>query len=153
MSGGAPEKKQRGHYSGKKKRHTQKAQILIEKASGRILATAFAAGKVHDFLLFKQSRVAVLKETDCLADSGYQGMQKRHAQSQTPQKASKHHPLTPQEKANNRDLSRRRILVEHVIGRLKVFRLLSERYRNRRKRFGLRFNLISVLPLDLLQKS
>ncbi|MBT7070475.1 MAG: IS5/IS1182 family transposase, partial [Anaerolineae bacterium] len=34
---------------------------------------------------------------------------------------------------------------EHVIGKLKVFRILSERYRNRRKRFGLRFNLIASL--------
>ncbi|MBT7069820.1 MAG: IS5/IS1182 family transposase, partial [Anaerolineae bacterium] len=33
----------------------------------------------------------------------------------------------------------------HVIGKLKVFRILSERYRNRRKRFGLRFNLIASL--------
>ncbi|HEY9907692.1 MAG TPA: IS5/IS1182 family transposase, partial [Thermosynechococcaceae cyanobacterium] len=26
---------------------------------------------------------------------------------------------------------------------LKIFRILSERYRNRRRRFGLRFNLIA----------
>jgi len=38
-----------------------------------------------------------------------------------------------------------RILVEHVHRRLKVFRILSERYRNRRQRFGLRFNLIAGL--------
>jgi len=38
-----------------------------------------------------------------------------------------------------------RILAEHVIGKLKVFRILSERYRNRRKRFGLRFNLIAAI--------
>ena len=53
MPSGAAPKKQKDSYSGKKKRHTQKAQVLIERAGGRILATAFAAGKVHDFLLFK----------------------------------------------------------------------------------------------------
>ncbi len=118
---------------------------MIETASGRIFATAFAAGKVHDFALFKRSETALPGKTHCLADSGYQGVQKQHANSRTPKKKSKHHPLTREEKAANRELSRSRMLVEHVIGRLKVFRLLSERYRNRRKRFGLRFNLIAAI--------
>ena len=48
-------------------------------------------------------------------------------------------------KKANRELSQQRIFVEHVIGKLKVFRILSERYRTRRKRFGLRFNLIASL--------
>jgi len=42
-------------------------------------------------------------------------------------------------------LSHQRILIENVLARLKVFRILSERYRNRRKRFGLRFNLIAAI--------
>ena len=55
------------------------------------------------------------------------------------------HPLTKEQKANNRRLARQRILVENVIRRLKIFRILSERYRNRRKRFTLRFNLIAAI--------
>ena len=62
-----------------------------------------------------------------------------------PAKKSKLHPLTPEQKVANRELASQRIFVEHVIGKLKVFRILSERYRNRRKRFGLRFNLIASL--------
>jgi hypothetical protein len=43
-------------------------------------------------------------------------------------------------------------MVEHVNRRLKVFRILGERYRNRRKRFGLRFNLIAALVnIELLR--
>ena len=80
-----------------------------------------------------------------LADSGYQGLDKQHNNSQTPKKKSKHHPLTDQDKAGNREIARQRILCEHIIGRLKVFRMLSERYRNRRKRFGLRFNLLAAI--------
>lgn len=68
-----------------------------------------------------------------------------HANSQTPAKKSKRHPLSQAQKADNRALSRKRILIEHVIRRLKIFRILSERYRNRRKRFGLRFNLIAAI--------
>ncbi len=32
---------------------------------------------------------------------------------------------------------------ENVIGMLKRFKIIADKYRNRRKRFGLRFNLIS----------
>jgi transposase len=68
-----------------------------------------------------------------------------HPNSQTPAKKSKLHPLSQEQKASNRALSRKRILIENVIRRLKIFRILSERYRNRRKRFGLRFNLIAAI--------
>jgi len=118
---------------------------LIERTSGRILATAFCAGKRHDFKLFVQSRTALLKGTRCLADSGYLGLTKRHENSQTPHKKSKLHPLTPEQKTENRHLSKERFVVEHAIRSLKIFRILSERYRNRRKRFGLRFNLIAAI--------
>ena len=119
--------------------------MIVNKQTAQIIATAFAKGRVHDFQLFKNSQIGIVRQTVCLADTGYQGLTKLHANSQTPQKKSKHHPLTPDDKASNRDLARRRIPVEHVIGRLKVFRILSERYRNRRKRFGLRFNIIAAI--------
>jgi transposase len=81
----------------------------------------------------------------CLADSGYQGMAHFHANSQTPFKKSKLHSLTPEQKAANRKLASQRIAVEHVIAKIKVFRILSERYRNRRSRFSLRFNLVAAI--------
>ena len=92
--GGASQKKQRRTYSGKKKRHTQKAQVVADQKTRQILATAFSAGKTHDFKLFKQSRTAMAPQTGCLADSGYLGLAKHHANSRTPHKRSKHHPLT-----------------------------------------------------------
>ena len=98
-----------------------------------------------DIALFQRSHSAMVASVQCLGDSGYQGLQHSHANSQTPKKKSKHHPLTDAEKVSNRDLSRRRVGCEHIIGRLKVFRILMERYRNRRRRFGLRFNLIAAI--------
>ena len=85
------------------------------------------------------------KQTKCLADSGYLGLLKWHENSQTPHKKSKLHSLTKEQKAENRQLARERFVVEHIIRSLKIFRILSERYRNRRKRFGLRFNLIAAI--------
>jgi transposase len=95
--------------------------------------------------LFKESRCLFSKHIRSLADSGYLGLSHLHANSQIPAKKSKLHPLTKEQKTSNRQLSHERILVENVIRRLKIFRILSERYRNRRKRFSLRFNLIAAI--------
>lgn len=76
-------------------------------------------------------------------DLGYLGIQEIHNNSQIPKKNSKKKPLSKADKAYNKKLSSERIFIEHVIGKLKIFKIISERYRNRRKRFGLRFNLIA----------
>jgi len=60
-----------------------------------------------------------------------------------PKKNRKKHPLTKEDKQKNRALSSDRVLNENVIGVLKRFKIIADRYRNRRKRFGLRFNLIA----------
>ena len=86
-----------------------------------------------------------------LTDTGYQGLKKLHAKTQMPKKKSKKHPLTKEDKKTNRELSRDRVLNENVIGSLKRFKIISDRYRNRRKRFGLRFNLIAgIHNLELI---
>jgi hypothetical protein len=84
-------------------------------------------------------------ELELVADSGYQGLDKLHEKSQTPKKKPKRGQLTRDEKRANRELSRRRIVVENVIRSLRIFRIMLERYRNRRRRFSLRFNLIAGL--------
>lgn len=93
--------------------------------------------------MLKNSRVRFRASTTAKTDSGYQGITELHSKSVTPKKKSKHHPLTKVEKRANRQLSSDRVLNEHVIGALKRFRIIADRYRNRRKRFGLRFNLIA----------
>lgn len=54
------------------------------------------------------------------------------------------------DKSNNQKLAREHVLNENVIGVVKRFKVLSDRYRNRRKRFCLRFNLIAgIYNLEL----
>jgi transposase len=119
--------------------------LIADGSTARILATDFGHGSQHDFLWFNQSDYSCSEPTGILADAGYQGLAKLHPNSQTPSKKSQLHPLIPEPKANNRTLSRKRILVENIFRKLKSFRILSERYRNRRTRFSLRFNLLSAL--------
>jgi hypothetical protein len=135
--------KQKHYYSGKKKKHTIKTQVVVNKKNSQILAVNFSNGKKHDFQLFKESSLRINKNTKLLADTGYLGITEIINNSEIPHKNSKKHKLTKREKMENKEISSKRILIENVIGSVKRFRILSERYRNRRKRFGLRFNLIA----------
>ena len=117
--------------------------MLANLKDGQIIALAFSNGKKHDFRLFKESRTHVLPETLLQADTGYLGLANLHANSSLPRKRSKKHPLTKQERQENRAISSQRIFVEHTIRFVKRFRILSEPYRNRRRRFALRFSLIA----------
>ncbi len=122
-----------------------KAQILIDEETEQIIATFFGKGKTHDYKLFEMSQVRLGKTLQLRADLGYWGLQSASAKIVLPSKNSKMHPLTKAEKKLNQALASKRVKVENVIRRLKIFRILSERYRHRRKRFGLRFNLIAGL--------
>ena len=113
--------------------------------TGRIFSAAFCTGRKHDFQLFKESGIELPPHVLLLADAGYQGAAAIYPNSQISFKKTKLHPLDKEQKAHNRMLSRKRILIEHIFRKLKVFRILRERYRNRRKRFGLRFSLIAVV--------
>ena len=109
------------------------------------MATAFSYGSKHDFQLFRDDKLEIAQHIRILADAGYQGLADLHENCQTPFKKSKYHPLTKKEKQRNHSLARKRIVIEHIFRKLKVFRILSERYRNRRKRFTIRFNLIAAI--------
>ena len=87
---------------------------------------------------------------DVLTDTGYQGLKKLHGKTQMPKKKSKRNPLTKEDKRTNRQISKERVVNENIIGRLKRFKIIADRYRNRRKRFALRFNLIAgIYNLEL----
>jgi IS5 family transposase len=122
-----------------------KSQIVVDGRSKEVICTAHGRGTTHDFALYKQSQLELHESLELLADSGYQGLSKLHDKSRTPKKRSKKRQLTKGERRANRELSRRRVVVENVIRSLEIFRILLERYRNRRKRFSLRFNLIAGL--------
>jgi len=115
----------------------------MDKKTAKIICTNMANGKRHDFRLLKESGLHFHEHTKVITDMGYLGLQKIHSNTFMPKKKSKKSPLTPDDKKQNRKLSSQRVLNEHVIGKLKRFKILSDKYRNRRKRFGLRFNLIA----------
>ncbi|WP_308506896.1 transposase family protein [Spiroplasma poulsonii] len=100
------------------------------------------------FKSFEQSaikipiKIPILKNTKLIVDSGYQGIQKNHNNVLIPTKKTKKNPLNKEQKQYNRLVSKMRIIIENIFAILKKFKIITEKYRNRRKRFGLRFNLI-----------
>ena len=80
-----------------------------------------------------------------VADSGYQGLVKDHPQSCLSRKKPCGKEFSPNDKTHNRSLGRFRMPIEHVIRSLKIWHIVKETYRNRRKRFSLRFKLIAGL--------
>jgi hypothetical protein len=102
---------------------------------------------VHDFRIWKESQIYI--KIELIADKGYQGIKKIHENSRIPIKKTKGNSLTEEEKKFNQQLAKERIIVEHVNRKLKIFRILSSRYRNRRRRFGLRLNLIAGINYEL----
>lgn len=140
-----PTRHQQAYYSGKKKRHTVKAQRVVAAFSLQILTVVCGLGRTHDFALFKQARLPLAAPVEVYADSGYQGIHQFHAASAIPVKASKHHPLTDDERAYNRALARLRIAIEHVNRRCKIFRIVKETYRGKHRHMGLTWHLVAGL--------
>ena len=91
-------------------------------------------GKTHDYRMLKEEFPPCqnwFKNFDMRLDLGYQGFAKDYECKQVymPTKAYKKRPLTDEQKAVNREFSRQRIGIEHSIGRMKRYRILSDRLR------------------------
>ncbi|WP_265732756.1 transposase family protein [Acinetobacter sp. TTH0-4] len=80
-----------------------------------------------------------------MTDLGYYGLEQDGFKLLMPIKKKKNLPLFDVEKKYNKMIGKIRVVIEHINSQLKTFRILSERYRNRRKKFGLRINLIAAL--------
>ena len=104
---------------------------------------AQSEGRKHDYRLFKESKTYIHNTIKSQVDTGYQGLQKKHLNTEIPKKRSKKNPLTEADKKENQRISSSRVTVENVIRSIKIFRIIAEKYRNRRKRFTLRLNLIA----------
>ena len=124
-------KPRREYYSGKQGDHTIKHQIAVDgkiavDETGQIQAVSHSyPGRVHDKRVYDTEQVVIPRETEAIGDLGYQG-----SVLTVPNKKPKGGTLSEQEKAYNREHASERILVEHVIGKLKIFKILKDRFRN-----------------------
>jgi hypothetical protein len=120
--------RQRRTYSGKKKRHTLKSQVVTD-AKGEILELDTGhRGPKADIRIYEESGVEErYPKAHKTADKAYQSSD--HPTLHTPQKKPKGGELTPEQREENRRLSQKRIFVEHSVRRIKGWRILREDYR------------------------
>lgn len=126
--------KQRKHYSGKKKQHTIKTQLVIRKDRKIYDVSRSHPGHIHDKTLMIKERTPdkIPRPSRIRADSAYQNIEKDFPEHTfiLPEKANRWHKLTQKQKKANKDKSAKRIPVEHVIGKLKNFKVLAHKYRH-----------------------
>jgi hypothetical protein len=115
---------------------------VLDADTKMIICIHIEKGSCHDFKLYKKSKLRIHPNIKQKADSGYQGSQKLHNNTDIPTKSSKKHKLTKEEKQRNRELSQKRVFIEHTNAKYKVFNLLENKYRSH-SRFGLRATLIA----------
>ena len=129
-------KKQEDNYSGKKKRHTIKNNVVTEKRTRKVkVLSATCEGKKHDKKLADEQAIPFPKGSKVWKDTGFQGYEPEGVTTFQPMKKPKGKELTAEQKQKNKELSRERIGVEHSIGGVKVFRIVHEIFRNFREGF------------------
>jgi len=148
--------KRRTHYSGKKKRHTVKTQITVNREGLILHRTPHARGRKHDYALYKWRHPRLPDKVRLGLDLGYDGIQNDYPElnASVPYKRRspgrgkrgvKAKPLTPEQKEFNEAHSKERVVVEHTISRLKKFRIMTHKFRNRLKHYDVMTDIVCGL--------
>ena len=121
------------YYSGKKKKHTIKTQLMVNNQGIVIHKLGHKKGHRHDYDIYKENHPLIPKQVVNVFDLGYLGVQKDFPEqlSSMPNRKKRNLDLSAEERYYNKDHSKRRIVIEHTICRLKKYRILSDIFRNK----------------------
>jgi DDE superfamily endonuclease/Helix-turn-helix of DDE superfamily endonuclease len=124
------------YYSGKKKRHTLKTQVAIRADTGTVVdLPPSRPGPTADITLLKESGLLARLPDDAIpiGDLAYVGIDALHPRGATPRRKPRGKPRPPQDLADNTAFARRRVPVEHTIGRLRAYQALHQTDRHHRR--------------------
>ncbi|QIR35837.1 transposase [Tolypothrix sp. PCC 7910] len=117
---------QKKFFSGKKKQHTIKNQIVsLPEGKDIIDVTVGSPGPTADIKLFREQQTKFDEKQEFTGDKAYQGGNN----ITTPHKKKRKQQLNEQQKEENKALSSKRIFVEHLIRIVKIFQVASQRFR------------------------
>lgn len=123
---------QKEYYSGKKKQHTYKGQVVtLPLGKDLVDVEVGREGKASDINMFREQQKKFQSEQKFTGDKGYQG----GMNIKIPQKKPKGKELTEEQNEGNKIISSQRIYVEHVIRLIKIFRAAKERFRMKRDKY------------------
>ena len=126
---------QKTYYSGKKKQHTIKNNVIINAGCKVLFLTPTCAGKKHDKRIADDAGYAFPQGSTLYQDTGFQGFRPEHVTIVQPKKKPRGGQLTPEEKAENQHISSIRIRIEHAIGGVKRYRIVKDKLRNWKRPF------------------
>ena len=150
-----PKRRQRAYDSGKKKAHTLKSQVAVDEQSGRFADVSDSVpGRWADIKLLRRSRLMKRLPSGVggIGDLGYVGIGELHpvGLGASPRRKPRGKDRPPEDRKYNRAFSRRRIVVEHAIGRLRRFRAVAHVNRHRRHGHAMRVRAIAGLVNRML---
>ncbi len=140
-------RRRKSYYSGKKKRHTVKTQVLVNKKGLIIHKTGHDKGRKHDYDIFKKKHPDIPKDVEVGGDSGYQGIKDDFPEikSRIPRKKQKGKERTKEDRRFNKKLSKERVIVENTLGKMKKFGIFDGEFRNRLNRYDNMTSIVSGL--------
>jgi hypothetical protein len=135
------------YYSGKKKTHTIKNQLMVNNHGYIIHKTGYKKGRKHDYNVYKDNHLLVPREVVNVFDLGYLGIEEDFPgqMSSIPNRKERNLDLSPEERYYNKDHSKKRIVIEHTICRLKKYRILSDVFRNKLRKHNKVSDIVSGL--------
>jgi hypothetical protein len=150
-----PRTRQKRFYSGKKKRHTLKSQVAVDEETGTIVDVADSVpGPMADIEVLKQSKLLrrLAKGVGGLGDLAYVGIAALHPQGlgAAPRRKPRGQKRSLADRRYNKAFSRRRIVVEHGIGRLRRFGALAQTDRHFRQGHTARVRAVAGLVNRML---
>lgn len=126
---------QRTYYSGKKKQHTVKNNVIINTEGKVLFLTPTTEGKKHDKRVADDAGYSFPEGSTVYQDTGFQGFRPQEVTIVQPKKKPRGGHLTPEEKAQNRRISSIRVRIEHAIGGVKRYRMVKDKLRNWKRGF------------------
>jgi hypothetical protein len=125
--------KRKMYYSGKKKRYTIKNQIMVNNRGYILHKANHKKGRRHDYAVYKEDRPITPPQVVNVVDLGYLGVETDFPEqlSALPYKKKRNQFLSDDEKEYNKIHSKKRIVIEHTICRLKKYRILADVFRNK----------------------
>ncbi len=135
------------YYSGKRKRHTVKTQLMVNNYGTIIHKTKHKKGKRHDYDIYKKNHPVTPYHVTSVFDLGYLGVGKDYPEQIAfiPNKKKKDQGLSAEEKECNKSHSKRRVVIEHTICRMKKYRILADVSRNRLRKHDRVSDIVSGL--------
>jgi hypothetical protein len=135
------------YYSGKKKKHTIKTQLMVNNHGFVIHKLGYEKGSRHDYDIYKKNHPIAPKDVVNVFDLGYLGVEKDFPQqiSSIPNRKKRNLQSSEEQKEFNRGHAKKRIVIEHTICRLKKYRILADVFRNRLNKHNKISDIVSGL--------